>query len=109
MALICIFLMTSDVEHVFICFLAIWIASLEKCPFRSIALFFFFFLFKIVWFLWVFVAMCRLSLVVVSRGHSLVVVCGLLIQVASLVAEHQFWGARASVIVHRGSVVVARA
>ena len=51
--------------------------------------------------------MCRLSLVVVSRGHSLVVVCGLLIQVASLVAEHQFWGARASVIVHRGSVVVA--
>ena len=70
---------------------------------------FFFFLFKIVWFLWVFVAMCRLSLVVVSRGHSLVVVCGLLIQVASLVAEHQFWGARASVIVHRGSVVVARA
>ena len=108
MALICIFLMTSDVEHVFICFLAFWIASLEKCPFRSIALFIYF-LFKNFWFLWVFVALCRLSLVVVSRGHSLVVVCGLLIQVASLVAGQQFWGARASIIVHRGSVVVARA
>ena len=32
--------------------------------------------------------MCRLSVVAASRGYSLVVVCGLLILVASLVAEH---------------------
>ena len=32
---------------------------------------------------WVFVTMCELSLVAVSRGYSLVVVCGLLILVAS--------------------------
>ena len=30
---------------------------------------------------------------VVSRGYALVVVCGLLIVVASLVAEHGLWGA----------------
>ena len=35
-----------------------------------------------------FVAACRLSLVVASRGYS-VAVCGLLIAVASLVAEHR--------------------
>ena len=32
--------------------------------------------------------MYELSLVVVSEGYSLVTVCGLLIMVASLVAEH---------------------
>ena len=36
------------------------------------------------------------SLVVVSGGYSLVVACGLLIAVASLV-EHGFWGPWASV------------
>ena len=35
-------------------------------------------------------------------GHSLVVVRGLLIAVASLVAEHELWGAQASVVVARG-------
>ena len=38
---------------------------------------------------WVFVAACGLSLVAVSRGHSLVVVHGLLTEVASLTAEHR--------------------
>ena len=44
---------------------------------------------------------CRvgLSLVAVSRGHSLVVVHGLLISGASLVAEHGLQGTQASVVV----------
>ena len=37
--------------------------------------------------LWVFTVACRPFLAVVSRGYSPVVVCGLLIVVASLVAE----------------------
>ena len=44
-------------------------------------------LFFLFWLLWVRVAACGLSLVVVSGGYS-VVVRGLLIAVASLVAEH---------------------
>ena len=40
------------------------------------------------WLHWVFTAACRLSLAVASRGYSLVLVHGLLIAVAPLVAEH---------------------
>ena len=43
-------------------------------------------------------AVCRLSLVAASRGYSLVVVCGLLIVVASVVAEQRLCSAQASVV-----------
>ena len=38
---------------------------------------------------WVLDAVCGLSLAVVSRGYSLIVVCGLLIAAASLIVEHR--------------------
>ena len=53
------------------------------------------------------------SLVVVSRGSSLVLVRGLLITVASFVSEHGLWGAQASGLAaaslwSTGSIVAAR-
>ena len=49
--------------------------------------------------------MCGFSLVAVTRGYSPVVVCGLLIAVASHVVEHRLYGAQVSVVQHTGSVV----
>ena len=51
---------------------------------------FFKILFLYLWLHWVFVAACGLSLVVQSKGCSLVAVQRLLITVASVVAEHGF-------------------
>ena len=53
------------------------------------SVFFFFFNFFIFCHAGVFIAVCRLSLVLAGRGFSLVAVCGLLIAVASLNAEHR--------------------
>ena len=46
------------------------------------------YLFTYFWLQWVFVAARGLSLVAANWGYFLVAVCGLLIVVASLVAEH---------------------
>ena len=61
----------------------------------------FFFLFYF-WLLWVFIAACGLSLVEGSRGYSLVVMCGLLIDVAFVIAEPQARGCVGSVVVAHG-------
>ena len=42
--------------------------------------------------------MCRLSLILMTGGYSPVMVCGLLIVVASLVAEHGLYGWWVSVV-----------
>ena len=53
------------------------------------------------WLCWVFIAARRRSLVVSSRGHSLLQ-RGLLIAVASVVAEHGLSGPQVSVVVPTG-------
>ena len=61
------------------------------------------------WLRWVFIATHRLFLVVKSGIYSLAVVRGLLIVVASLVAEHGLQGTQASVVLRiqsTGSVLV---
>ena len=72
--------MQKRTMRIFVCFLFLTAALL---------LFFFVCLFLIYfWLRWVFVAVCRLSLVASSGGLLFVVVHGLLMAVASLVAEH---------------------
>ena len=57
------------------------------------------YLFIYFWLSWVFVAAHGLSLAAVSGGLLFVAICGLLIVVASLVAEqHRLWGAWASIV-----------
>ena len=83
-----------------LCFLAIWISPSVKSlqafwQFLKIVSVYFLVYF---WLCWVLVAAHRLSLVVVSKGYSLVVVHGLLSAVASLVAEHGLEGTQTSVV-----------
>ena len=67
-----------------------WWGSLPQfTPAPPILFFFLINLFIYLWLPWVFVAVRGLSLVAVSGGYSVVAVCGLLIDVASLVAEHR--------------------
>ena len=60
----------------------------NKIFFRINVILFFSFLLLYFWLCWVFVAACRLSLVVASGGYSSLQCAGLLTAVASLVAEH---------------------
>ena len=55
-------------------------------------------LFIYLWLSWVFVAVRGPSLAVASGGCSLVLECGLIIEVASLFAEHRLEGAWTSVV-----------
>ena len=50
------------------------------------------------WLCWIFIAVCGLSLAAARGGYSLDVMCGFLIAVASLVAEHGLSGVWASVV-----------
>ena len=55
-----------------------------------------------IWLHWVLVAARGLSPVAASRGYSLVVVCGFLGVMSSLIAEHRLWSSQVSAVAARG-------
>ena len=59
------------------------------------------FIYVSIWLHWALAAL-RLSLVAASRGYSLVVECGFLSEMSSLIAEHQLWSPQISVVAAQG-------
>ena len=78
-----------------------WVSEIPIFPILPVAFF------SLFWLHWLLVAMCGLSLVRVSRAYSLVVVWGLLIAMASLVAEHRLSVSGSVVVAHGFSCPVA--
>ena len=72
---------------------------LEMLPCKDIFKEIFIYVFNF-WLRWIFIAVCRLFLVVTSRGYTVVVMCGLLIAEASLVAEDRLSSLASVVAVH---------